>query len=236
MQVYQLFKIARELQGIKQTELANFVGIKQQSIVPFEKGKASLSHHTLCKMASFININEAFLNGDSSNPFESDKLIKMRLSDRLLGGIDYTIIYFLCERDEKLDFVLLVAPLKIYKTLLSRTVLENPVFAIAMKDNDDNYFIFKRKSNDPLFGERELQIETKEIAEKHNHEIYFRMQKIDEKLTEKIKKWSVEKEDITAFFSPTENTTNTEIEREIIKKIREKTDGYSKVLKYLEKL
>ncbi|HNQ62752.1 MAG TPA: helix-turn-helix transcriptional regulator [Syntrophorhabdaceae bacterium] len=230
-----MFKIARELQGIKQTELANFVGIKQQSIVPFENGKASLSHQTLCKMASFININEAFLSGDSPNPFSSDKLIKMKLPDRLLGGVDYTIIYFLSEKNEELDVVFLVAPLMVYERLLSRTALENPVFAIAIKDKDDNYFLFKRKSSDPLIGERELQIETKAIAEKNNHHISFRIHKIDEKLYEKIKKWSVENDDIKIFFSTNENKILTEKEWEIIQRIRKKK-AEVEVSKLLDKL
>ncbi|MBP8697605.1 MAG: helix-turn-helix transcriptional regulator [Syntrophorhabdaceae bacterium] len=43
METYQLFKTARTLQNIKQVHIADKVGIKQQSLVPYESGIAKLS-------------------------------------------------------------------------------------------------------------------------------------------------------------------------------------------------
>ena len=43
MEYYHLFKIVRTLQNIKQVHIADKVGIKQQSLAPYESGIAKLS-------------------------------------------------------------------------------------------------------------------------------------------------------------------------------------------------
>jgi len=229
----QIFKIIRVSQGIKQTDIANKVGITQQAIALYESGKSTLSNQTLCKIAPLININTKFLDDNLVNPFSSEKLIKMILAENFLGGVDYSIIYFLCEKVAKAEFVFLIAPLMRNK-ILSKTVFENQVYSILLRDNNNNLFIFKRKTKDPLVGERELQLKAKEIAQHNKNEIYFRIQRIDEKIKNKISKWTIVKEDVVEFFSQIENPINNEVEWEIIKKIRETKDGHNKVLEFLK--
>ncbi|OPY67113.1 MAG: transcriptional repressor DicA [Syntrophorhabdaceae bacterium PtaU1.Bin034] len=131
---------------------------------------------------------------------ESDGLIKMKLPESIRGGIDFEIIYFIAEKNKALSIIFLVAPLFIHKKFLSKTVFENPVYAIALRDESNNTFLFRRKSNNPLFGERELQLKLNEISKKYKTEIVTSIEKVEEALTDKIKNWTVAMEDIESLF------------------------------------
>jgi len=163
MEKHQLFKTVRTMQGIKQTYVANQVGIKQQSVVPYESGKAKLSDKTLSKMALVLNLNPAFLVRESSNPFKSDDLIKFRLPEGM-GGIDYSIIYFLAENNKYLNLIYFTTRLPRHNKIAANTLYEYPVYAIAIKDDSDNTFLIKRNADKPLIGEKELDAKLSSIA------------------------------------------------------------------------
>ena len=131
-----------------------------------------------------------------------------------------------------LNLGLLVAPMKYYQKIFSVGALENPVYAIALKDQMGNHFIFRRKANYPLFGERELQIKLQEISNQYDHEISVEMKRIDEDLTKKIKNWTVGKEDIEPLFQHIEDPLiPTEKEIELLRALREPNADPQRIIK-----
>ena len=163
MENYHLFKIVRTLQNIKQVHIAAKVGIKQQSLVPYESGIAKLSDKTLSKIAPLLNLNPAYLVGESSNPFKCNDLIKFRLPDGM-GGIDYSIIYFIAEHNKYLNLIYFTSMSPRYAKFAANTLYEYPVCAVAIRDDSDNIFLIKRKADKPLTGEKELDAKLSAIA------------------------------------------------------------------------
>jgi len=199
-EISKIFSEIRKLQGIKQSSLAKELGITQSAIANFEGKKSKLSSEIIIKIARLCNINPLYITSKATNPFKSNKLIKMLLPETMIEGLSFEMIFFLAEVNAQLNIIFLVAPSLIFQKFLSKTVFENPVYAIAIKDSDNNVFLFRRKSNDPLYGERNLQLKLKEISRKCKTKIYTDITQIDKNLTDKIKKLTVEKEDIETFF------------------------------------
>jgi len=163
MKYNTLFKLTRTLQGIRQTPVANQIGITQQAIALFESGKSTLSNKTVSKIATLLNLNTAFLDDKSSNPFlSSNNLIKFSLPESI-SGIDYSIIFFIAEYNKYLNLVFFTSPSPLFSKYRNNTVFKHPTIAIGLKDADDNIFLLKRESKKPLFGERELLAKLEEI-------------------------------------------------------------------------
>ncbi|MCX5803506.1 MAG: helix-turn-helix transcriptional regulator [Proteobacteria bacterium] len=209
--ISEFFSQTRRLQGIKQVALAKELGITHSAIANFEAKKTKLSSETIIKIARLININPLYVTTEGVNPFKSDNLIKMVLPETLIEGLNFGIIFFLGEVNVQLNIIFLVAPSSIFQKILSKTVFENPVYAIAIKDGDNNVFLFRRKSNDPLYGERNLQLKLKEISRRYKTKINIDITKINKSLIDKIKNLTVEKEDIETFFELPTTTNNEKI-------------------------
>jgi hypothetical protein len=132
------------------------------------------------------------------------------------------MIYFLAEKNKFLKILLLVAPSRLFRKILEKTVFENLVYAIAIEDAGGNIFLFRRKANYPLVGDRELQIKMQEIAAKERTELQIHVTKINRKTTDKIGDWSVTKEDVEPLFADIEGPLAlTDEEKTLIKNIRE---------------
>lgn len=229
-----LFSTTRKLQGIRQGHISKSLGIAQSSVARFEAMKATLGLGTIERIAPLLNIDPLYVSGESGNPFKSDKLIKMLLPEGLASGIDFSILYFLAEKNRVLNLALLVPPMKYYQKLLAMGAMENPVYAIALKDANGNCFIFRRKANYPLYGKRELELKLQEISTKYGHEMNVIMNRIGEDLTSKIKNWTVERKDtepllenINVSLVPTEN------EIELLKMLRRQNVNLEDVMKHL---
>lgn len=230
--ISMLFSYVRKLQSIRQGHISESLGIAQSSVARFEAMKATLSLGTIERIAPLLNIDPLYVSGESGNPFKSDKLIKMLLPEGLGSGIDFSILYFLAEKNLVLNLGLLVAPMKYYQKIFSVGALENPVYAIALKDQMGNHFIFRRKANYPLFGERELQIKLQEISNQYDHKISVEMKRIDEDLTKKIKSWTVGIEDIEPLFQHIEDPLiPTEKEIELLRALREPNADPRRIIK-----
>lgn len=224
MSLPELFSYIRKAQEIKQKHVSIQAGIAQPSLAKFESGKAGLSIDTLLRIAPLINMNPLYISGEHPNPFLSDALIKIRLPEGFLSGIHFNILYFLAEKNTRLDIILLIAPLGLYR-LLTRSVFENPVFAIAVRDDFNNYFMLRRKSNNPIYGEREMLSRLNEISQESRTLISTSVSKIINKdLLGKIMDWTVTKDDVEHLFSDLKKIplVPTEKEEDLLRKIREK--------------
>lgn len=203
METNKFVKEIRELLGVAQGALARTVGISQQALSGFESGKSTLSTDTLQKICAILNINPLYVKEEKGNPFFSKKLIKLFLKSPLLSSIDYSIINFIADVNQKID-VLFLAPdvFKIIGKLIRVTPFETPIYSIVCKDQDDNIFLFRSKAfGGFLSGERELQVTMNQKAKAGKKKFSFKTIGIDEPLYKKIDKWTVERKDIESLFN-----------------------------------
>lgn len=195
-----LFATARKLQGTKQLYVARELGITQGAIANFEAGRTTLGPDTLQKYAKILNINPLFISGESQRPFKSDELIKMRLPETLLGGIDYSIIYFLSEHNKILNLIFFITASPLYSKFLRDTVFGYPVFAIAIQDSDNNVFLLRRRKSDVLIGEREIIVKLEDINKKGICKTKIYHQVILAGQEKKFKDFSITKKEIDDYF------------------------------------
>ena len=239
MHEFQLVRFIRELQRFKQAEVAEFAKIKQPSLNAFELGKASLSLATRQKVATFLNINPLYISGEAANPFKSDHLIKMRLPETLLGGIDYSIIYFLAEYNKVLNVIFFITASPLYSKFLGDTVFGYPVYAIGVQDSDNNMFLIRRrKLENILVGEREVIVKLADInkqgickATTYHQVIYAGQEK-------KFKDFSITISEIADYFSAVVESPiiNTKLEDDLIKFIRENNIAPQDIIDYLKSI
>jgi len=209
MKLYQTLKIIRKAQGIKQTQAAKRIGISQSSLANYERGHSTLSKKTLMRLASAININPDFIEGNSRYPFLSRNLIKILLPNGLLTSVDYAFVECLMSFNASLEVLLL------------KTATEEPVMAILIQDHDGNLFILRHKAKDAcLPGDLKLRKILSELADTGKTDLALRIEKIGPKLFRKIADWSVKREDVEEIFQYPQVMRLTSDEKEMILQMR----------------
>lgn len=159
--------MVREAQDITQSELAQKLGITQAAIAQFEKTRAALSAETIINMSPILNLNPDYLLSRIGNPFKQnvpEEIIKMFLFENPIGDIDFSLIKLIAEKNHQAIFLFL-KPLFGGTTLSGLTHEDRDiakkeiarwnkqsrqgffVFALLIRDDDDNIFLFKRKDN-----------------------------------------------------------------------------------------
>lgn len=227
MELNGLFKFAREVQGIKQSELAKKAGIAQPSLSQFENGQSTLSLDTLCTMAPFLNINPKHVTGESANPFQGTGLIKMLFPETFLTGMDYSPLDYVVMMNFSLEVVFLIATsrVKAFDKVISKTVVGQFTQAVLVRDQDGNIFIFRRKHRGAyLVGELDVQARLAETAKKEKKEVSVQSRRISREVSQKIDDWTVAREDVEEFFVPRVRESLTIEEDRLIKEIR--SGGY----------
>lgn len=217
----EIFRIAREMQGMAQSEVALRADVTQSAISRFEAGSSTLSRENLFKIAPLLNINPKYITAESHNPFLSRSLIKMHFPERF-GAVDFAALHLLSEANQSLEFVFLIPHFRLVSKLLAKTMIEIPCYAIAVRDGDGNIFLFRRKLKGAfIVGEKDLQSRISERMEKEGRQVLFRTVRIERELYQKIKAWDVSKKDIAGLFAETTPVLLNEEEKELIAKIRE---------------
>jgi transcriptional regulator with XRE-family HTH domain len=222
-----LFKTVRQMQAIKQSEIAEYLGISQSSIAKFETGIAALNIERLKKVASYLSINPDFLENEHANPFKSEEPIKMFLPTRFTVKIDFSLIYFIVESNYKVDLLFLSPNAFFIGKLTKDTVFEYPIYAIVLRDQDDNMFIFRRKEksylNAAITGEKHLEVELNKLAKEYDKIIRISTVEIDKKTYNKIQAWDdLTRDDLIPLFN-----------NDIINKLcREKNITFDKIVEY----
>jgi transcriptional regulator with XRE-family HTH domain len=160
-------KRVRESQDITQSELAQKLGITQAAIAQFEKTRAALSYETIINMSPILNLNPDYLLSGVGNPFKQkgpEQIIKMFLFETPVGDIDFSLVELIAKKNQKAIFLFL-KPLfggatlsglshedrDIAKKEIARWNKQTRqgffIFALLIRDDDDNIFLFKRKDN-----------------------------------------------------------------------------------------
>ena len=259
MKVNQLLKIIREATGKKQRYIAEQCGIRQQSLQRYETGRASLSKDTLLKIAHFLNINPEYISDQTKNPFNSSGLIKMFFSEKFIDPV-FLPTDMIVWVNSKLEFISLRTKIDIISRIKNVTPFQAPVYAVVIRDQDNNIFLLRRKSKtDFVIADGNLYDHMSYMLQARKEErksMYFATQEIDKDLYEKIKDWSVERADVEPLFAkckfifylnPTQQELGqlreqrdlqieplTELELVITKKLREKNISTDEVLKWTQ--
>lgn len=208
----------REAQGIQQGELAKKIGVSQSAIAQFEKLKSSLSVDTLLKMAPILNLNPDFIQNRIGNPFKCsvpNKIIKMFLSEEPAGLIDFVLVEKIAEANKMATFLFL-KPALLNAEQISRkgkSAREDfyrwqkqrkqgiSISAIIVKDEADNTFIFKRKTN-LLFDEKELVSKLNEIELSNNKYFETEIVAVGSSVCSKLEAWAdFSEKDIKTVFA-----------------------------------
>ncbi|MBW2570508.1 MAG: helix-turn-helix transcriptional regulator, partial [Deltaproteobacteria bacterium] len=146
MKIEELFRLTRELQGKKQTDIARQVGITRPALSNLESSRSSLSIATLQKIAPLININPEFVIDQAKNPFQSKELIKMFFDEKLAYYILEPLNVLITFNDE-LKFISLISNFDLPPKISRLSLSPHPIYAIAVKDKDNNIFLLRRKLN-----------------------------------------------------------------------------------------
>ncbi|MGO9613975.1 MAG: helix-turn-helix domain-containing protein [Dissulfurispiraceae bacterium] len=209
-----IFKMARELQQIKQQDLANYAGIDSSTLSHYEAGKPQIDVRTLLKMAPLLSINPDFITGRHHNPFKSKDLIKILIRGAFL--LDRSIFQILIRHNNALEFVSLI-PHHNVMARIDRRVMPDVVYAVVVRDDLHNIFIIRNRSNSTvLIKQYEESLEHKLrplITENNRKHVRFRTVNLrDPRIYDLIRNhWDrIRKEDVLPFFK-----VDTEKEKKI---------------------
>lgn len=238
MKTNELFRLSRILVGKKQRDIARKVSITHSALSSYEAGRYTLSMATLLQIAPLLNINPDFVTGKSKDLYKSEKLIKMFFSE---GMVSYGIlepINTLLAFNDKLAFLSLISKFDLpFKGTNFRLSL-NPIYAIAIKDEDNNVFLLRRKLKaDYVLADGNLHdkmLFTLRFVEERRRLLYFAALEIDRNLHEKIKTWTVEREDIEPFFSQCEFMSYLDPTQQELAQLRKQRDMNIEPLTALE--
>ena len=202
MRLSELFRSAREAKGLKQAEIASACGISRPAIARFEKGTLRLNDEILIKMAPLLDINPEFLNGHTKNPFKSqnNELIKY-VVDKYHVHTDLLLASIVSEA-KLYSFYSLYPPLTILERIRHLNLVDDPIYALVIRDDSDNIFLFRCKSNKDFMSWDDRFISViKEITWMTDKEGFFRKWLISKDLYEKIRDWDeIKKEDFDFLF------------------------------------
>lgn len=190
---------------MSQSELAAKADISQSALAQFETFKSSLSTEKITMIASLLNLNPYYLENEIGNPFKQtdpNKIIKLLLPESPLGDVDFSIVKLIAESNESAAFFFLKPryfddpEMRMMEDIARKEFagwkkqyrLGRSVFALLIKDEDNNFILMKRRSN-LLFSEEGLISELKETIGRKK---FFEFNKIgiDYSAYEKIKDWA----------------------------------------------
>lgn len=242
MDLGEFFKSVRKYQGVKQQSVAKEVGVTHVALSRFESGRSKLSHETLSKIATVLNINPRFIMDSSINPFLSNRLLKMYLSTEFMEMKDALLtILSVMIHSQISEMYFLIPPVSILDRVVRLDISQEvPVYAVTCKDRDGNMYLFRRKAKSEFILKRKelvrningmLHMLSHVKGELKRAPISYKVRKIDGILYEKIKKWSVEKEDLIFLFEPEDKAKKL---YEYVLSINASGSDVEKVLKLLQ--
>ena len=189
----RLFKLVRELTGCTQPDISASANITYQSLQQFEKGQASLSKESLKMMAKALYINPEYIADGSVYPFKSDgRLIKMFMPDGLIFD-NFKPLYSIFRLNKQLRMITLIAP---FPELKKFTNIGLPlIYAIVLKDDHDNVFLFRRKKEKDIFnlsGDYPSPIvKLTKISQEYKCSLSIAQKELKRDVFEKIRDWTL---------------------------------------------
>lgn len=229
MRSAELFRSARVAKGLKQSVLAELGGISCSALARFEGGKLRLSEETLTRLAPHLDINPKYLEGNSDRPFLSrdNKLIKFYV-DKYKFHQD-PIIAKIIGSSDSLEFYSLSPHLSIIERIRYLNIADHPTYAMVIKDEFNNVFIFRCKSSKDFMSWDDKRTSwDANVLHMTNKSGHFEKQIMSKDLYEKIVDWeNLELEDLQfLFLNKKQNTklktiVHTELENEMVHEFRD---------------
>jgi hypothetical protein len=226
----------------------------------FEKGQVSLSKETLKMMAKALYINPEYIDDTSLYPFKSNgRLIKMFMPDGLIFD-NLEPLYFLSKLNKQMRIITLIAPFPELKRF--RNIGLPLIYAIALKDDHKNVFLFRRKNKKNIFNLSADYpspiVKLTKISQEYKCVLSIAQKELSRDVFDKIRDWNLlsiedikglidEEINFTKLFEPTESEIfqlelqrNIEVENlssyelMLINEIRTKDIAIEKVSKMLK--
>lgn len=229
MRTAELFRSTRVAKGLKQSALAELGGISCSALARFEGGKLRLSEETLLRLAPYLDINPKYLEGNSNSPFMGcdNKLIKFFV-DKYNFHKD-PIIATIIGSSNSLEFYSLSPHLSIIERIRYLNVADQPTYAMVIKDEFENVFIFRCKSNKDFLSWDNNRINwDANLLHMTNKKGHFEKQIMSKELYDKIVNWDdVSLEDLQFLFQnkkqhlKLKTIVYTEVEAEMISEFRD---------------
>jgi transcriptional regulator with XRE-family HTH domain len=214
----------RRLFGLTQEQLASRIFVKQSQITQIESG-TSKSAPLIKKISRELGIKESLLT--SSGKYEEYPFLKdfyiFSLNEKKLGrSYDFIIKYF-CSESSYIDVIFFgkkIVP-----------ILNSAIVSMALRDDRDTIFLFKRRVKIPDFSSQAKVMGAKqresiilpaldyfrtELHELQETAVFEKTVRISEELHIQIQNDNVRKKDISVYFPSTESLIHLgEVHRKI---------------------
>jgi transcriptional regulator with XRE-family HTH domain len=243
----ELMQRAREAKGIKQAELAVECGISRSALGRYEVGSLRFNVEVLLKIAPILDLNPDYFQGLTKNPFKSAhaNLIKFYV-DKYKVHTDI-LLNLLTQCSSRLEIYCISPPLTVVERIRHMNISDNPVYAILIKDDINNVYIFRCKSkNDYITWDDKLISMLSHSLYLYDKPANIQKSIVSRELYEKIKDWqNLEQKDFDYIIgsknedSKLKNTILSESEILMVNNYRddnikpEDAVKYKAVLKYL---
>jgi len=123
----------RELQGIKQSEIAVKLGISRSALNQFEKKKATLSKENILALAEILNLNSDWIANKSDVLLKGNDVIFMKAKH---SQIFQKFMFYA----KNVEYLCIFKPDTTLKYFVSKIVRES-IFVIAVRFKNDTYCI-----------------------------------------------------------------------------------------------
>jgi transcriptional regulator with XRE-family HTH domain len=207
---HELIKLFRESAGKTQDDVCKNSGITRQALQRYESGKGGMNLKSLEVICREVGIDPAFVKGGSHYPIltNDEKFMKLFIPGYSLfpgfPGLEplYTLISF----NTRIHIRSLYVKLTGIKKYIEYSPFQEPIYAIAIKDEFDNIFLLRRKKpTDYILWTYDLKSPLARILEMTRGDdktINWGGIEIDENLHTKIREWSdIKRDDIETFFN-----------------------------------
>ena len=147
--INEIFRMAREVQGITQQELVDRIEtdtLTHSAISHFEAGKANISTKKLRSIAKVLSLNPDFAEDATVNPFKNTTgVIKMFATE---GKLFKTLepLYFVSQFNRRIRLLSLIAPPEVINKLYSKLGIPW-IFAVAFSDDEKNIFLLRGRKD-----------------------------------------------------------------------------------------
>lgn len=214
MEKRELIRLIRKSCDITQKEVAEKAEVTQSAVNQYEQGIFDLSLDALKRIALYLRINPDYISGKASTPFISKELYKLYIVEEKSteGGIrPITDLLLLCRRVFVISLTIDKSVAPTYK-ILKKSPSAEPVYAVAIRDSEDNVFLVRRKKDNALIL---LEGGTQARAQQFYMPAYdpervqssFGKHRLDARLYQKIREWeNIERNDIEVLFKKTKFT------------------------------
>jgi len=156
---------------------------------------------------------------------------KILLKDTFWGTVDYTELNKVIDDGTYFKIKFLVPKFRLGR-IVKKADIETSTYAIAIQDQDNNIYVFRRISKFSFFAsDKLLQIELNSRIANTVKKIIYSVIEIEKPLYDKIKNWTISRDDIEPIL--TDNLLSLE-ENELIKYIRENNIAPRDAIDYIK--